>query len=160
MPVTSPIFLYRAPSGPICLVQAPSKSKAAKMLLTTPRTIDRNSEVFQSIEEVPTDFREGALLAASNEMTAYISVDGMSWRELSESDQGLLLSPMQMRVKTVKSSTAGDAAMKIRALRTSDETWERYLKIGGISWFRQAVDAEFEKTQSSQHKILRDKKKP
>lgn len=67
---------------------------------------------------------------------------------------------MQMRVKTVKSSTAGDAAMKIRALRTSDETWERYLKIGGISWFRQAVDAEFEKTQSSQHKILRDKKKP
>lgn len=139
-----PLFIYDAPTGIRCCVQAQTQNKAAKIIGTTPITLSRRGKKVLDVSTESKTDRAGLKLAAENPGTIVILQNG-AWTLLTESPEKVLMSDYQRLGKSLKNALIDQEPMSTHTIRTTDESWARFLEIGGSKWFRAAVDEEFKR---------------
>lgn len=146
MTALNKLFFYLSPTEVECAVAAPSKAQAAKLLLTSPMTFNKKAKVYESLADAPPFHVFGLLLAAAQPGAIFINQAG-DWVELTGNPEEVIVSPMQkaVRERRLQGLENEPPSMNTHTIRTSDETWQRFLVLGGGPFFREIVDKEYEK---------------
>lgn len=137
-----PLFFYQAPAGIECCVCAKSHNQAAKALCTTGNTLKARGQTFNSPSDASPSIAKGLKLAAKLPGTIYVR-DGeqAEWKQLEGDPAAVLLTDKQRRMKTLNNALISAEPMKQRSITCDDETWAKFLELGGSNWFRKTVKA-------------------
>ncbi|EMO9521331.1 hypothetical protein ACR3H8_19480 [Pseudomonas aeruginosa] len=142
MPNSLRLFSYTAPTEIRCAVAAPNRTSAAKLLGTTAETLKVRGKEHERADHAPDEDIAGLQLAEANPQKVFIKKNG-EWEELPEKKLHLLLSQRQLTAKGNSNRQILDAPMSTHSIRTDDETWLRFIAIGGGVTFRDWVNEEF-----------------
>lgn len=142
MPNSLRLFSYTSPTEIRCAVAAPNRASAAKLLGTTAETLKVRGKEHERADQAPGEDVAGLQLAEANPQKVFIKKKGQ-WEELPEKKLHLLLSQRQLTAKGNSNRQLLDAPMNTHSIRTDDETWIRFIAIGGGVTFRDWVNEEF-----------------
>lgn len=141
-PPSMPLFFFDAPVGVECCVCAPNATQAAKALCTTGNTLAARGKKYMSLNDALPSVRPGLKEAAEHPGIVFIRQHGATdWEALTGDPTLVLLTDRQRHLKTLSNAQIGGSPMKQRALSCDDDTWAKFLELGGSSWFRSTVKA-------------------
>jgi len=135
---------YTSPTDIECCVVAPSVSRAAKALATTPYTLEARGKVYRSTDQVPEKLHVAMALALERPERVVVREDD-TWKALVGDPANSLLSAKQLSLRGTQNARIGDAPMEIHSVTCEAQTWYEFLELGGSKWFRQIVKAEYKK---------------
>lgn len=142
MPKPLRLFTYTSPTDIQCAVAAPNRATAAKLLGTTAETLKLRGSEYERASLAPDDAKQGLHLAQAAPEKVFIKKKN-DWAELPAKKLHILLSQRQLTAKGNSNRQIADAPMTTHSIRTDNETWMRFIAIGGGAEFRDWVNAEF-----------------
>ncbi|MBA1280290.1 hypothetical protein [Stutzerimonas stutzeri] len=119
---------------------ANSVSRAAKVLATTPSTLEARGKIFRSADQVPDELHPAMAMAVERAERVIVLKDG-TWRPLTGDPATCLVSARQRAQQGSRNAQIGETRMEIHSVTCDAETWAHFLELGGSKWLRSAVKA-------------------